>query len=568
MRLVPGLAEKIDVSADGRAFTIAIRPDAVWEDGTPVGAGDAVFTIRKIADPNVASPLYKALFEDLVSVEELDPKTFRAAFREPYAYREMAFALPLLPARRFEGVVFEKAGQNRSPLSNGPYRLQSWKAQESIVLERNPRYAGPAGSFRADPLPDPAGQCRRVSRAAAGRAGRKLDGRLAQGARGRRPGVRRVLPPRRVLRPRLQLHRLERAAAVFRGRAGAASRHDASRPRRDRPSPLPGVRARDLRALGARISRLRRVGEPLPFDPRKRRCSWTRPDGGTRTATEFGTGAGASSISICSSRPATRSGSRSTRSSRRRSPPRESGAHPPDRVGELRRAARRRGVRSGVARVERVGPQSGPLSLLGLVAMAAAGLQQRVLSESRGRPSHAGRAASWTRSPRIALFHRLHRIFRDDAPAVFVVNATKQYGLARRVEGVETSPLGLFGIWPGPMDWLQAPGGGAAGRRPDDRIHRPPPPARGPDSLRDRRARVPPAASGARQPGARWARIRAPCIGPGRRGDAPAVRPRPPAPRTVRRGSAVWRGWTSGSPSWTVARSPRGSGTRCRTRSC
>ena len=58
---------------------------------------------------------------------------------------------------------------------------------------------------------------------------------------------------------------------------------------------------------------------------------------------------------------------------------------------------------------------------------------------------------------RILLFHRLHRIFRDDAPAIFIVNASQKYGLQRRVRGLTTSPLGLFGIWPGPLGWFALP---------------------------------------------------------------------------------------------------------------
>jgi peptide/nickel transport system substrate-binding protein len=59
----------------------------------------------------------------------------------------MAFVLPLLPEHRFAGVAFERAPANRAPLANGPYRLASWKAQESIALERNPRYWGEPGHF-------------------------------------------------------------------------------------------------------------------------------------------------------------------------------------------------------------------------------------------------------------------------------------------------------------------------------------------------------------------------------------------------------------------------------------
>ncbi len=147
MNLVPGLAESYKVSADGREVRLTLRADAVWEDGTPVTAGDAVFTIRRIVDPAVPSPVFKPVFEGLDSVEALDARSFVAKFREPYAYHAMAFVLPLLPEKRYARKNFLKARENREPLSDGPYRFVSWKAQESIVLERNPKYFGARGHF-------------------------------------------------------------------------------------------------------------------------------------------------------------------------------------------------------------------------------------------------------------------------------------------------------------------------------------------------------------------------------------------------------------------------------------
>ncbi len=38
-------------------------------------------------------------------------------------------------------------------------------------------------------------------------------------------------------------------------------------------------------------------------------------------------------------------------------------------------------------------------------------------------------------SRRLAIYHRLHRIFRDDAPAIFVVNSSQKYAFRRRVRG-------------------------------------------------------------------------------------------------------------------------------------
>src|SRR5262245_49521633 len=145
--LVGGLAESFERSADGKEYSFTIRPQAVWEDGSPVTAADAVFTIHRIHDPKIPSPVFKQLFEDLVSVEATGPRQFVARFRDAYAYRAMSFVFPLVPERHYGGKIFLKSPENRKPLSDGPYRLASWKPQESIELERNPRYWGDRGHF-------------------------------------------------------------------------------------------------------------------------------------------------------------------------------------------------------------------------------------------------------------------------------------------------------------------------------------------------------------------------------------------------------------------------------------
>jgi len=58
---------------------------------------------------------------------------------------------------------------------------------------------------------------------------------------------------------------------------------------------------------------------------------------------------------------------------------------------------------------------------------------------------------------RRAIYHRLHRVFRDDAPVVFVVNASQKYAFRRQVRGLVTSPLGLYGFSPGPLSWWGTP---------------------------------------------------------------------------------------------------------------
>ena len=402
MHLVPGLAEKIDVSRGRTARSRSrCRPDAVWEDGTPVGRGR-----RRLHDPEDRRPERRlaALQGPLRG-----PRVGRGARPEDLSRRVprsptriARWPSPCRCCRRAasKGLLFEKAAQNRSPLSNGPYRLQSWKAQESIVLERNPRYAGPAGRFERilfRILPDNAVAYRALLQGALDESW--IDASLKARADGD-PAFAACCRLVEFYDLDYNYIALERAAAVLRGRAGAARRHDAPRPRRDRPPPLPGVGARDLRALGARISGLRRVGRAASVRPAE---SGGAPGRGRMAGHERrrDPGPGRARVRLRAARLGRQHDRAPDRRdlrgvARLRGNPR---AHPSDRVGELRRAARRGGIRSGIARVERVGSQSGPLSLLGFVAMAAAGLEQRVLSEPRGRPSHAGRAAGAGRGP-------------------------------------------------------------------------------------------------------------------------------------------------------------------------
>ena len=84
----------------------------------------------------------------------------------------------------------------------------------------------------------------------------------------------------------------------------------------------------------------------------------------------------------------------------------------------------------GVAGVVRRGPQPRSVLLLALVAVRAAGTQRRLLPEPGGRPADGGGAPrERTRCAATPIYHRLHRIFRDDAPSIFVVNADAEVRL-------------------------------------------------------------------------------------------------------------------------------------------
>jgi peptide/nickel transport system substrate-binding protein len=464
MNLVPALAERWEVSADGRDYTFTLRADAVWEDGTAVTSRDAVFTIEKIVDPKVASTVFKPVFDGLESVEAIDARKFVARFREPYVFRPMAFVVPLLPAHRFARAGnrgFSRSRENRAPLSDGPYRLVSWKTQESLTLERNPRYWGEPGRFDRIVfriVPDDTTAYRLL------REGELDEDLINTAIRDRALGDSSFGSCCRVVEfynldynyialnnrsPFFADARVRRAMTMLLDRASIVRNLYKGSARI-----ISGPWAPDSPAYDPSVP-------PLPFDPKAAavlldEAGWRDTDGDgvrDRAGREFsfellvsaGSAAGQEIDEILASELA--------------------------RVG-VRARVRSLEWGSFVERVDAgdfeaaslawssVDPNPDPYPYWHSSQCAPKGL-----NDGCYRNPEADRLMEQARREtdpkrREEIFHRLHRIFREDAPAIFVVNASQKYALRRTIRGLVTSPLGLYGIWPGPLSWWLAPGAG------------------------------------------------------------------------------------------------------------
>ncbi len=67
-RLVPGVAERWEIRADGATFWL--REDARWSDGSPVLARDFVFSWRNAVDPKTASE-YAFILQGIENAEAI-----------------------------------------------------------------------------------------------------------------------------------------------------------------------------------------------------------------------------------------------------------------------------------------------------------------------------------------------------------------------------------------------------------------------------------------------------------------------------------------------------------------
>lgn len=143
-RLIPGLAERWEASADGRTWTFHLRPGLRWSNGEPLDATQVVASFERALAPATAAP-FAGQFEALRRVHAPDPATvvFELDRATDLPRRlVLPIAMPVyLPALREHGARHTRPGHL---VSNGAYRLAQWRPQAHVLLERNPHFREPA----------------------------------------------------------------------------------------------------------------------------------------------------------------------------------------------------------------------------------------------------------------------------------------------------------------------------------------------------------------------------------------------------------------------------------------
>lgn len=136
--VIPDLAEKWDVSADGKAYTFNLRKGVVWHDGSPFSADDVVFSFQRLLDPKTAAP-YAPNFGKDVKIEAVDPNTVRFTLPAPNA----AFlALLAVPPSSVVSKKFVEGGANLADamMGTGPFKYQDRQPGVQLKLVRNDKY--------------------------------------------------------------------------------------------------------------------------------------------------------------------------------------------------------------------------------------------------------------------------------------------------------------------------------------------------------------------------------------------------------------------------------------------
>ena len=134
--LVPDLARSWDIASDKKSITFHLQPGAKFHDGTDCDAAAVKFSLDRVMDQSVNSPLRGNLVPPLVSVEVVDKTTVR--LNTSTAWRPLLAALGERPGFIVSPAAVQKYGKDfgRNPVGSGPFKFVEWTPDSKVVVER------------------------------------------------------------------------------------------------------------------------------------------------------------------------------------------------------------------------------------------------------------------------------------------------------------------------------------------------------------------------------------------------------------------------------------------------
>jgi oligopeptide transport system substrate-binding protein len=157
LRPEPDLAERWDVSSDGRTYTFHLRPGVVWSDGVPLRAQHFVDSWQRLLDPATAAEYAYFLFGvknaraynagrlsdfSAVGVHATDDATLVVELDAPLVYfPAVVNFMVTFPLRRDLVARFGERWTDPGKLVTlGPFVLEEWRHEYRLVLRANESY--------------------------------------------------------------------------------------------------------------------------------------------------------------------------------------------------------------------------------------------------------------------------------------------------------------------------------------------------------------------------------------------------------------------------------------------
>lgn len=133
------LATSWTASPDATEWTFKLRAGVKFHDGKPFTAEDVVYTLTRIKDPKVDSPV-RGTIAMIETIEAVDPTTVRMKLTMPFAELPLQltdYRLMMIP--KGSGDTIKSTG-----IGTGPFKLEKFEPRGTTVLIANPDYFGGA----------------------------------------------------------------------------------------------------------------------------------------------------------------------------------------------------------------------------------------------------------------------------------------------------------------------------------------------------------------------------------------------------------------------------------------
>ena len=145
--IVADLAERWEISDDGRIYTFYLRKDVTWhpkEEGQepmPFTAEDVVFTHSIMMHPQTITPL-KVRYEFIEKVTKLDDHTVEFTLKRPILNALAKFSFKIIPKHGPQNPEFlaREDAFVQHPIGTGPYVLKNVTAEGEVILTANENY--------------------------------------------------------------------------------------------------------------------------------------------------------------------------------------------------------------------------------------------------------------------------------------------------------------------------------------------------------------------------------------------------------------------------------------------
>jgi peptide/nickel transport system substrate-binding protein len=132
---IPDLAEKYEISEDGKTYTFILKKGLTFHDKKPLTTEDIVFTIEKIKDPAIKSSLRAAW--DNVEVEVKSDREIIFRLNTPYSSFIYNTTVGILPKHIWQDVLADDflitSRLNTEPIGSGPYKIDEIKEDENKI---------------------------------------------------------------------------------------------------------------------------------------------------------------------------------------------------------------------------------------------------------------------------------------------------------------------------------------------------------------------------------------------------------------------------------------------------